>query len=366
MALLAGGALWCGVMSSLSGSNQAIPWYITIAIIALSGAQHAICMNMRREPVLLFAPRFREPTSLLETWSMSFLAMAVILSACTAFRSVQTPVAKDRVVQFIDIQLTSSHDFDKRNSPLPGTEEQVLVHRRAGNLIDHQSDALENRNTANNITAAAKIRKSQAATPTHKSSAIEVAKSIPRPSLLPRTQNAAISERPDQTAMVLIQPQQTVQRAPADAHVVATHQKVQTPLFEEVQPPEMVEMTDNDGAPDSQHVFISGGNSVGGTGAANDLSLFLKELHKRIKSRWSPPHGIPHNAELLFRLRADGRLCFIKVIHSSGDNATDEAAAKAIIESANGHKLPVSTKLPFLDIQYKFNYLVDELQEIGH
>ncbi len=47
-------------------------------------------------------------------------------------------------------------------------------------------------------------------------------------------------------------------------------------VMEEVQPPEMVEMIENDGESDAARVFESGGSSVGGRGAANELSDYIK------------------------------------------------------------------------------------------
>lgn len=123
-------------------------------------------------------------------------------------------------------------------------------------------------------------------------------------------------------------------------------------------------MIENDGAANSADVFEAGGRTTGGTGAPSPLSDYIKALHKRIKSLWSPPRGQSHRAAILFRIKPNGKLAFVKMVESSNDPETDEAAVKAVVGSVTGHALPPSFDAPYLDVQYTFNYTADELHEI--
>ena len=137
------------------------------------------------------------------------------------------------------------------------------------------------------------------------------------------------------------------------------------PFLTEVRPLEMVELIENDGDSDGVNVFQRGGKSSGGKGAENDLSLYLKNLHKKIKSNWSPPRGFTRKVELIFRLKRDGHVAEIRVLKSSGEQSADKAAIKAIVlATKKPETLPSDFPSNFLDVLYTFKYNVDELNEV--
>ncbi len=116
---------------------------------------------------------------------------------------------------------------------------------------------------------------------------------------------------------------------------------------------------------DGVDVFQRGGKSNGGKGAENNLSLYLKELHKKIKKNWSPPRGFSRKVELIFRLKRDGHVAEIRMLKSSGEQMTDKAAIKAIaLATQKADPLPQDFTPNYLDVIYTFKYNVDELQEI--
>lgn len=138
------------------------------------------------------------------------------------------------------------------------------------------------------------------------------------------------------------------------------------PYISEVEPPELVELIENDGDKDAMHIFQPGGQSSGGKGAENDLSQYLKTLHKLIKSSWSPPQGTSRQTEVLFRLKRDGRLASIKITKSSQDQIIDESAIRAVVAAARNLKpLPKEYAAAYLDIAYTFRYNVNELKELN-
>src|SRR5205823_2778325 len=98
-------------------------------------------------------------------------------------------------------------------------------------------------------------------------------------------------------------------------------------------------------------------------GANNDISDYLKDLHRRIKNAWSPPRGQPRTARVLFRIKKDGGLSLIRITLSSGDPDTDQAAIQAVRQAAN-RKLPEQFSAEFLDVQYTFSYNLDQIQEV--
>jgi TonB family protein len=133
--------------------------------------------------------------------------------------------------------------------------------------------------------------------------------------------------------------------------------------MEEVQPPELVEIVNNEGD-QSFNLWQPGGNSTSGSGAHSELTNYLKELNRKIRRAWSPPRGQSRRAEILFRIKRSGTLALLRVLRSSGDPQADEAALQAITASSPFGGLPADYKLSYIDVAYKFNYTVDQLSEV--
>lgn len=336
VAVLVGCALWYLTFARLHVAVEAMPWYLTCAFIAIlcglavvrqSGAQRWVLARVG------FA--WREPLSLLETWALTYCATAVLLYAWVLVHSLMPSQEAPRVVHVVDIQLEDGKDFADRKSPMPGTEEQAEMHKRRSDLHTVQGS---------------------------------FAKS--KPASLARVEKPILQQREKPVQQVVAPPPKPMPSAiPAPVPVAKASPVPPKPtkqfIMEEVQPPEMVEMIENDGVSDAARVFESGGSSIGGRGAANELSDYIKALHKRIKANWSPPRGQTREARILFRLRKDGRLAFLRVTSSSGDPETDEAAMKAVSAAAKtGKELPDDYAMPYLDVQYTFKYTADELKEV--
>lgn len=355
-AILLACALWYLALGKLQATTEGLPWYVTCGFIAICTALHAA--RAKQEYFLTSVSSCaRRPLTLLESWAGTALTAAALLYAWVLLHSFLPAPVPPKVVQVVDIQLTSVKDFANRESPMPGTEEQSEMHKRQADKVTTQGAMV-----ANKIATIA--RKSEQPTKPHPTPQ--------QPPVQPENKDAA----PDSSMIFTVRPAQKPVAPkreeiadklfvkPTPRFVAATSKPASQPVLEEVQPPEMVEMIENDGASEANSVFQSGGSSEGGKGAANDLSTYIKELHRRIKGYWSPPRGQSRRARILFRVRKNGQLAFLKLVASSGDSETDEAAIKAIMGAVKGRQLPENYSLPFLDVQYTFNYTADEMKEV--
>lgn len=379
-AVVAGSSLWLCALIKLGLSHQAIPWYVTLSLVAIFCGTHATQPLPALDLFELRKASSREPITLLEAWALSYLISAALMYGFTC-NPARMQEARPRLVQFIDIKLVSEADFSNQSSPLPGTQEKTELHKR-------ESDST----TAQGALNAVKVAKIA-----HRSAKNEEAPTQPTNVKPPQTtqapKNTAAAQpaehlalahskkakQPDspnvkQPPLVSSMDHQQQQRADVvppfsvtPQHVQLKHNVNSSPsqsMFEETQPPELVEMVENDGARDSSNVFQAGGRTEGGTGQANDLSAYIKELHHKLRNAWAPPHGQSRQAKLLFRIRKDGQLSFLKVIASSGDNETDAAAIKAVQSAVKKRPLPDSYEFPYLDVQYTFRYGADEMKEL--
>jgi outer membrane biosynthesis protein TonB len=365
--------MWFLTLGRLQATTEGLPWYITSGLIAVVCAH-----NVARPRPTQFNFRgrtsLREPLSLMETWSIAYLSAALLLYAWVLMHALMPSPPPPKVVHVVDIQLTSPSDFANRNSPMPGSEEQPELHKRQTDRTTSQGSL-----TANKIAAVA--RKSEQSSVEPLPEKIEVKKeqappkqeqkksaAPPSPQIIAANAQHAFSPKLErEEKQLFVKPMPVVQASQpcAPAKPATSGKPSQQPLFEEVQPPEMVEMLENDGATDATTVFESGGSSEGGKGAKNDLSTYIKELHKRIKYAWSPPRGQTRRAKVLFRVKKDGHLAFLKLVTSSGDTDTDEAAIKAVTSAVKSQSLPHTYNLPYLDVQYTFNYTADEIKEVN-
>jgi TonB family protein len=326
-AVLFGCALWYSMLGRLHATVDALPWYFTCCVIAVICSLSVI----RATPFFFGRVRSaREPLSLLETWAASYFVAALALYAWVVVHELLPADAPPRMVQVVDIQLTSERDVADRKSPMPGTVAVAEMHKRQSDRTTMQGDL--------------------------KVSKPAVRKVVPKPFAPQPPREDEIDLRTVKAAPYLVLPERT--------RSVTKPQEHEPMVLEEVQPPEMVEMIENDGVADAERVFLGGGSSVGGRGAENELSVYMKELHKRIKHAWSPPREKSREVRILFRIRKDGGLAFVRVTQSSGDADTDGVALSAVAKAVTTRKLPEDYQLPYLDVQYTFRYTADELKEI--
>lgn len=88
-----------------------------------------------------------------------------------------------------------------------------------------------------------------------------------------------------------------------------------------------------------------------------DFGPYMADLQRRIKRAWFPPKGEEmKRVVVVFRLGAHGELLDLRLDHSSGSPAADEAAMNAMRQS-KFRPLPEGAKAP-IDIQFTFDYSV--------
>jgi outer membrane biosynthesis protein TonB len=330
-----------------------LPWYATICATSIYSA-----LLLMRPVSYAIEDNFggKEPLRFNESWSITFLLAATLLYALVSLHSLFPPMVKQKEVRFVDIELTSNLDFSDKTSALPGTAPTTALRKRSSDHKTSQGDLNVKKEQERHSGAGAqamtktpivnlgssKRRGSQSEDRIAAEDKLWIEKNLSRP-VSNATQKMMVASQ--------VQPPN-----PADSR----------PFIEEVPPPELVEMVENEGDTDGMSVFQAGGHSEKGKGAKNALSDYLKQLHKRIKSAWSPPRGQSRRAEIIFRIKKNGHLSFVRILRTSGDTETDEAALKAVTLSVNSDELPSSYPLPYLDVRYSFNYRAEELQEVSN
>lgn len=340
----------------------AAPWYATIILttaLALAGAR-----NRQTDPLAQLLPlKAREPVSLNETFTLTYLCAASAMFLLFELAKVSPPDRTIHTPQIVDIQLISDADYQDRQLPLPGTREKTALRRRVADLETvqgqlYQSPVKVARSPAPEPKAPAKAR--QEARKSSSSSTDRA--SAPGDGLTQGSPPASI-------AGLALPPSWSTRTFGASSGAAArldrSSEPEQTAYLCEVQPRELVELVDNDGDNNALDLFQEGGKSTGGSGRENDLSRYLKELNKRIKGAWEPPRGCSKRVELLFRIKRDGTIAFIKVTGPSGEKDTDSSTVQAVTTAlARPMPLPDDYQRSYLDIKYTFRYSVDELEEI--
>jgi len=95
-----------------------------------------------------------------------------------------------------------------------------------------------------------------------------------------------------------------------------------------------------------------------------DFGPYMRELQRTIKTNWQPPKDETSNrVVLLFKIRKDGKLMNSSVYKTSGNKKADNAALKAVKESAPFRPLPVEYKGQSVDIQFTFDYNLINLKK---
>lgn len=386
--------VWLSVLAKTGLPPAVMPWYVTLWIVVCLGAISGIdnfFQGRNRDLQLELPVRHEEPDGLRNWLAFSYLGAAsllLLLLAQVPLDSFRKPVTFRQVV---DIQLTSFADSVNQNELLPSTEPKQSQKKRSG----EQADVINQENNPSKSSKNAKQARAPRETNAHKGGvkAPESRReaSVPRqPGKVPTTKIGIAP--PTQPAFFIAQeppvesapPRQIVPKnfpwrqyaslpqplevQPFGARVqnVSTAKASNTSPamdFEEVQPPQLLEITDNDGEVGAE-LWQAGGRSNGGKGAPSSLVAYLKEIHKKLKRTWTPPSGSSRRAQILFRLRRDGSTATVKLILSSGDPEVDKSALKAIQAAAPFGSLPKDYLPEYLDVRYLFNYRADELKEV--
>jgi TonB family protein len=336
--------LWILVFICCDVTAAALPWCVVLLSTALGFlAQYLAEPKQYRLSIGYLGND--EPASLRQSIALCYAVFSIGLClwlGCHHSFQLREPITAQR--QVIDIELVSKADFEDRKDILPSTKEKATVkERHATAEVTEQSKTPLARRVP--IVPPAQTAKSVSPpAPQH------------RAKIASNASFALYPMREDDSPRSTPIP---VQPASRPSRIVS-----QQPMLEEVAPPEMVELTDNQGDKSSES-FQSGGRSKGGSGAPSALVFYLKELHRRIKHAWTPPFGETRSAEILFRLKRNGKLSSIKLVASSGDSDADSAAMHAIAACAPFKALPADYPADYLDLQYTFNYKADQLSEVA-
>lgn len=337
--------VWISGLTALGYAQQALPWCLTLAATAFGALASTGKRRTGSAPRPVLAADW-QPVSFMEAYALTYMIASIVLSAWIVYHLLYKPPPLQVKRQVVDIELTALADFADRGDPLPGSEEKPTLRKRKASTLTSQGDLAALPTPASTAWRAPTAEtgdvhvKAQAANEKRDQEVEKQATFIFQPSTLPVERQSAAppsSRKPSQTA--------------------------DDSFWQEVRPPELVELTDNEGD-DSLNVWQPGGHSQGGTGSKSQLSAYLKELNKRIKIAWFPPAGDTWKTEILFRIRKSGQLASARLFRSSGNLEADEAAMSAIVSSAPFKELPADYPHPYLDLHYSFNYNVDQLTEV--
>ncbi len=404
-------AVWFMSLGRLDVGQEGLPWYLILGFVAASSVRF---LRFEKYPPLALAglPKSKEPLKLSESLGMVFLIAAFAIYLMAGIELIKSLDQKrETLLQVIDIQLLSDKDFKDNNQPLPGMKPQEKLRKRTADVRTQQGE-LSNASARKSAESAAnKVKqdkkddaqkqkeepkkkldekaKEQNEKPKEQPKQKEndatdqkavqktlspelLQEKLERLSPVPLSKNSIPKKESSSATLPMVIPKNWQTKTVTDSFAFQNRPipsissaRSDQPFLTEVRPLEMVELIENDGELDGVDVFQRGGKSNGGKGAENNLSLYLKELHKKIKKNWSPPRGFSRKVELIFRLKRDGHVAEIRMLKSSGEQMTDKAAIKAIaLATQKADPLPQDFTPNYLDVIYTFKYNVDELQEI--
>lgn len=366
-------AVWLVTLGRLDVGKEGLPWYLAILFCAITAVRFLKPESGFAQ--ILGAPRHKEPVKLRESLSVCYFIAAIGLYGSAVY-SLLHPYKAPNTVQVVDIQLLSPQDYENNHSILAGTKPEEALRKRVADTVSQMGSL----NQPKVAPAVQQNPKKDLHTPhpdvkvvnsNGKSEVKQEDEKVSKIVKAPAEQARPLELNTTSPLMIptgwktkVIDPQFVSVAAKAASS--SRRESENQPYISEVQPPELVELVENDGDLDAMHVFQKGGKSTGGKGADNELSNYLKELHKRIKNGWNPPTGNTSSVQLTFRLKKDGHLAFIRVSRSSGDKQLDDSAIKAVVTaSTKAQPLPADYAPKYLDVQYNFKYNVDELQEVA-
>jgi TonB family protein len=351
MALISLSLAWIGVFFVSGQIKDTLAW--ACSFFALAAVTLAWSFSSRSaHPLNLFKigeNRWATLAGSLATTLAIFSGLLGTLILTHGMPSLQRMEVKRQV---IDIVLVSPSDYEDRHDILPSTKPTELP--------------------ARDVTVQGK--------PVVIVPSIKAAPTLDRPVIKSTTTASGAKNfnndgvRSNQTKDATAEPSFIVRQQPTAvptsvgkkaAKVLQPKVEAAQPVLEEVAPPQILEVTDSQTEKASE-VSQTGGHSTGGSGSQTLLVTYLRDLHRRIKHAWSPGvDDITGSAQIMFRIRKNGRLVSLKLMRSSGEADTDESAMHAITASAPFKALPPEFTADYLDLLYTFNYKVDQLSEVN-
>lgn len=353
-------------MALLGNLMPALPWCITLACTACGAILSSRNSDMVAWPRAVITAE-RRPLSFLESLAATYVIASLMMGCWIIYHLLYKAPPLTVKRQVVDIELVSQADYANRHDPLPGTEEKTDLRKRTATAVSAHGSM---------------VPASRPNRPANQTAPVQQESQDSRKTAIVKPDRPAPSAQASEAKMIVMQPLKATdsqisakvqpwleksplfrQKFPVEAAPRKQSAADNQPFMEEVEPPELVEMLDNDGDTTSLNVWQAGGNSSGGNGKRSSLAIYLKALNHKIKSAWSPPRGKPWRTEVLFRLSRTGKLISARILRSSGNAEADEAALAAVARSAPFAALPADYEHDLLDLHYTFNYSVDELTE---
>ncbi|CAN5736666.1 hypothetical protein BH10CYA1_BH10CYA1_34320 [soil metagenome] len=350
-ALIALSLVWIGVFVTSGQVREALAWVcsfslcavITVAWLSLSRSSHRLSI-------------FRIGENRWATLAGSIATTVAVFSGFLGgwILTHGMPVPERMVVkrQVIDIVLVSPTDYEDRHDILPSTKPTNLPARD----VTAQGKPLV-------VPPSIKVQPSPVhPVPLLATSTATGAKAFSNPGTVSNQQKDEVAE----PAFVLRQPSPSpAAQNKKVAKAIQPKVEATQPVLEEVAPAQLLEVTEQ--SEKASEVSQNGGHSKGGTGSQTLLVSYLRDVHRRIKRAWTPGvDDITGSAQIMFRLRKNGRLVSMKLIRSSGESDTDDSAMHAITACTPFKALPPEFTAEYLDLLYTFNYKVDQLSEVPH
>lgn len=342
---------WLAVLLFNAHDWQLAPWLVTLGVTSLYFAC-GICSELSRRASL--------DGYLTQTLAITYVTLSMILAGYLLWQSRQAVVKVVLPRQVVEIELSSPSDYSDQKQVLPGTVKQDSLRRRKSpDRITRPGQEMHSQPVVKLVPA-----KKQAV---GRPSADGKQATVPQKQIaskqmvpvLPSVPQAVEMRRlPEMPGWKTVTVDNSYRKSPA----VLSKPRA---FMQEVVAPELVELVNNDGD-HSLNLWQDGGSSKGGNGRRNLLAEYLKQLNRRIKAVWSPPRGETRSAEILFRINRQGQLVKAQLLRTSGDAQLDQSALSAVSAAAPFKPLPADYPLAYIDIQYNFNYSVNQLEEVNH
>lgn len=365
---------------------SALPWCVTFGGVIVAGIA-LLCRKNKIQWGRDIAGRSDSILALDESFALTLIVISLSLAGCwpRLSRNLMHIVEKPVQTQFVDIEFSTGADQETKpevppdNLPKPAKK---LV-ASAANVVQppvvkpespsvHTPlavPAISHRKSAElHAEQGARSEKGEHPQPSEGSERLSHAQNSGYSKSPERAQHSKHSPDSQRDAQTALPPLLSTNNFPikitqspsvsSNAHANAT------PFLEEVPPPELMEVMDNDDDKNAA-TGVAGERSKGGAGTASPLSTYLKEVQKRIRHAWAPPPDKTRTAQILFRIKRTGKLVSVKLIASSGDSDADASAMHAITACSPFKALPGGFSSDYLDLLYTFNYRADALSEVS-